>query len=114
MFPSFGSTSRPADVPHFRPAGSSPQLRVTFGAGFGSPSPVMGFVTFVAPCAHNVFEPSPQLIEAVKTKTTQAPNVESRIRGVGMAPPRAFQIKKAKSTVFLTPGIIAHCVLNLR
>jgi hypothetical protein len=27
-------------------------------------------------------------MEAVKSKTAQAPNVESRIRGVGMAPPR--------------------------
>ena len=34
-----------ADVPHFRPAGSSPQLWVTLGAGFGSPSPVMKFPT---------------------------------------------------------------------
>ena len=40
--------SRPADVPHLRPAGSSPQLRVTFGAGFGSPSPVIGLATFAA------------------------------------------------------------------
>src|SRR5215212_3103682 len=46
MLPSFGSTSRPADVPHLRPAGSSPQLRVTFGAGFGSPSPVTGLGAF--------------------------------------------------------------------
>ena len=53
MCPSFGSISTPADVPHFRPAGSSPQLRVTFGAGLGSPSPVMGFATF--PCANSVF-----------------------------------------------------------
>jgi hypothetical protein len=26
-------------------------LRVTFGAGFGSPSPVMGFAAFGAVCA---------------------------------------------------------------
>src|SRR5216684_927361 len=42
MLPSMGSTSIPAVVPHFRPAGSSPQFRVTIGAGFGSPSPVIG------------------------------------------------------------------------
>src|SRR5215218_10271740 len=46
MLPSFGSTSSPADVPHLRPAGSSPQLRVTLGAGFGRPSPVIGLATF--------------------------------------------------------------------
>ena len=44
----------PAVVPHLRPAGSWPQLRVTFGAGFGSPSPVIGFATFAADCADNV------------------------------------------------------------
>src|SRR5215831_12151594 len=35
--------STPAVVPHFRPAGSWPQLRTTFGAGFGNPWPVIGF-----------------------------------------------------------------------
>src|SRR2546427_4007643 len=78
--------SSPADVPHFRPAGSSPQLRVTFGAGFGSPSPVMGFPTFAAGCADNVARES-RLPYAVSRKTAQA-NVENRIRGVGMTPPR--------------------------
>ena len=62
MWPSFGSMSRPADVPHFRPAGSSPQLRVTFGAGFGSPSPVMGFATFAAPCAADNVALVPELL----------------------------------------------------
>jgi hypothetical protein len=73
---------------------------VTFGAGFGSPSPVMGFASFVAPCADNVVAPLPESIEAVKTTTTQAPNVESRIR-IGMAPPREFE-QKRKSSAFLT------------
>src|SRR4029077_18463587 len=35
--------SMPAVVPQERPAGSWPQLRATFGAGFGNPSPVTGF-----------------------------------------------------------------------
>src|SRR4029434_325472 len=90
MLPSFGSTSSPADVPHLRPAGSSPQLRVTFGAGFGSPSPVIGFAAFAADCADNVARES-RVLYAVSRKRAQAPNVEIRIRGVGMTPPRGFQ-----------------------
>src|SRR3990172_4239539 len=43
MCPSFGSMSTPALEPHCRPSGSVPQFLVTFGAGFGNPSPVMGF-----------------------------------------------------------------------
>src|SRR5215208_218435 len=94
MLPSFGSTSSPAEVPHLRPAGSSPQLRVTFGAGFGSPSPVIGFATFAADCADNVTREA-GLLYAVSNKTAQAPTVESpatprlrtasRIRDVRMA-----------------------------
>src|SRR6266545_1841473 len=83
--------SRPADVPHLRPAGSSPQLRVTFGAGFGSPSPVIGFATFAADCADNVARES-GLLYAVNRKTAQAPIVEIRIRGVVMTPPRESSI----------------------
>src|SRR5262245_19247127 len=40
--PSSGSMSTPAVVPQVRPAGSWPQFLVTFGAGFGNPSPVAG------------------------------------------------------------------------
>src|SRR5262252_8543765 len=47
MLPSMGSTSIPAVVPHFRPDGSRPQFRVTTGAGFGSPSPVIGLPVVV-------------------------------------------------------------------
>src|SRR5215470_2022286 len=47
MLPSMGSTSMPAVVPHFRPDGSRPQFRVTTGAGFGSPSPVIGLPVVV-------------------------------------------------------------------
>src|SRR6185503_14480791 len=43
MLPSVGSTSMPADEPHFLPSGSLPQFAVTIGAGFGRPSPVIGF-----------------------------------------------------------------------
>jgi len=60
MFSSRGSMSMPAVVPYVRPAGSCPQLRVTFGAGFGSPSPVMGLPTFVDPCAHKMSAPFPE------------------------------------------------------
>src|SRR5262245_51614343 len=45
MLPSIGSISMPADVPHFRPAGSLPQFWVTIGAGLGRPSPVIGLPT---------------------------------------------------------------------
>src|SRR5580765_1540464 len=90
ILPSFGSISRPADVPHLRPAGNSPQLRVTFGAGFGSPSPVIGFAAFAADCADNVARES-GLLYAVSRKRAQAPNMEIRILGVGMTPPRKFQ-----------------------
>src|SRR5215813_6983216 len=90
MLPSFGSTSRPADVPQLRPAGSSPQLRVTFGAGFGSPSPVIGFAAFAADCADNV-ERELGMAYAVNRKSAQAPNMEIRIRGVGMTPPLELQ-----------------------
>src|SRR5689334_1243852 len=66
MLPSFGSMSSPADVPHLRPAGSSPQLRVTFGAGFGSPSPVTGFGAF--DCAESVSIATPHApIVAIRT-----------------------------------------------
>src|SRR5688572_31207174 len=66
--------SRPADVPHVRPAGSSPQFLVTRGAGLGSPSPVIGLATF--DCA-----------DIVAKHTTPAPNVESRTRDVFIDPP---------------------------
>src|SRR4029079_13342265 len=79
---------RPSAVPHWRPAGSSPQLRVTFGAGFGSPSPVIGFATFAADCADNVTR-EPGLLYAVNRKSAQAPNMDITVRGVGMTPPRA-------------------------
>src|SRR5215813_10513185 len=79
--------SIPADVPHFRPAGSSPQLRVTFGAGLGRPSPVIGFAT-LAPCANKVFVRFPVWSETVRRKMAPAPIVISSSRGVVMAPPR--------------------------
>src|SRR3954465_7133631 len=87
MLPSFGSMSMPADVPHLRPAGSSPQLRVTFGAGFGSPSPVIGFAAFVAVCA-DTEAPESEVTSAVNSNTAQAPKV--RTRGVVMTSPREW------------------------
>src|SRR5688572_20786723 len=74
--PSFGSISRPADVPHVRPAGSSPQFLVTFGAGFGNPSPVIGFGTF--DCAL-----------VVNANAAHAPTIENRTRDVVIASPIA-------------------------
>src|SRR5258706_12731507 len=50
-FPSIGSMSMPAVVPHDRPAGSWPQFRVTFGAGFGNPWAVIGLDAGVADAA---------------------------------------------------------------
>src|SRR6185436_8791816 len=81
--------SRPAEVPHFRPAGSSPQFFVTFGAGFGSPSPVIGFATFPADWADKAMRES-GWVAAVSRKTAQTPNTESRIRGVDITPPHEF------------------------
>src|SRR4051812_25426865 len=82
MLPSFGSRSSPADVPHLRPAGSSPQLRVTFGAGFGSPSPVMGLPVFAADWADTAVEPDWRY--AVSTTSAQAPNATNGIRGLSI------------------------------
>src|SRR3954470_3525900 len=87
MLPSFGSMSMPADVPHLRPAGSSPQLRVTVGAGFGRPSPVIGFAAFAAVCA-DTEAPESELTSAVQSNTAQAPKV--RTRGVVMTAPREW------------------------
>src|SRR4029078_5344764 len=81
-FPSRGSISMPADVPHVRPAGSWPQLRVTFGAGFGSPSPVIGLGGFVSPCANKILEPMAEYSQAAERTTAHAPLTHSRIRGL--------------------------------
>src|SRR5437870_7575935 len=86
MLPSFGSRSSPADVPHFRPAGSSPQLRVTLGAGFGNPSPVIGFATLLA-CADTVAA-APEWTYAVSRPIAHAPNMGNRNRGLSITPPR--------------------------
>jgi hypothetical protein len=37
-------------------------LRVTLGAGFGSPSPVIEFATFAAPCAADNVALAPELL----------------------------------------------------
>src|SRR5262245_1325542 len=92
MFPSVGSISMPADVPHFRPAGSSPQLRVTFGAGFGRPSPGMKFPAFAVAAAGAAavvaVAPVPVLPQAVNRSAAQVLSAGNRNRGVDMAPPR--------------------------
>src|SRR3954465_14848371 len=93
MLPSFGSMSMPADVPHLRPAGNSPQLRVTFGAGFGSPSPVIGLATFV--CADNVAREL-ELPYVISRKTAHALNVENWIRSVVMTSPRECSLTVAE------------------
>jgi hypothetical protein len=46
----------------------------------------MGFATL--PCASNAFALPFAVIESVRSKRAQAQREESRIRGVGMAPPR--------------------------
>jgi hypothetical protein len=51
---------------------------------------VIGFAPFAADCADNVARES-GLLYAVSRKTAQAPNVDNRIRGVGMTPPRERQ-----------------------
>ena len=84
-------------MPHLRPAGSSPQFLVTFGAGFGSPSPVMGFATF--DCADSVAL-VPEWLYAVNRKTAQAAKAESRILNVDMAPPR-----EPNENVVMTGGL---------
>src|SRR5688572_3974449 len=80
----------PALVPHLRPAGSSPQFLVMFGAGLGSPSPVMKLPTPAAlpPCAaDDVFAATP-MVHAASRSAAQAPNAGIRIRGFDMTPPR--------------------------
>src|SRR5690349_2134036 len=82
MFPSVGSISIPADVPHFRPSGSWPQFACTTGAGFGRPSPVIGFP------AATVVLAAPDLAsesgEHPLSRNTQASTVDIRTRGEDM------------------------------
>src|SRR5687767_5521472 len=81
MLPSFGSMSMPALVPHCRPAGSSPQFFVTFGVGFGNPSPLMKFADR-AGLACSVDAVVPAAISA-----TQAPSAGIRVSLLDMTPP---------------------------
>src|SRR3954468_5392179 len=97
MLPSFGSMSMPADVPHLRPAGSSPQLRVTFGAGFGSPSPVIGLAVFAAACAASD-APASELTSAVSSSTAQAPIVGTR--GVMTSPRKVTRDYRSTGGLF--------------
>jgi hypothetical protein len=66
----------------------------------------MGFATFPAPCANTTSALLPELIEAVKTKTAQAPNVKIRIRSVDMAPPRELE-RNTKVVIISERAILA-------
>src|SRR6187431_1451042 len=78
MLPSFGSMSMPADVPHVRPAGNSPQFCVTFGVGLGSPSPVMKLATFAGlACASRLVPAS----EVARKKAAPIAQADPRTRG---------------------------------
>jgi hypothetical protein len=65
-----------------RPAGSSPQFLVTFGAGFGSPAPVMGLAT-VAWADTDVFVVGPAM-NAASRRAAQAPEAGNRVRGLNI------------------------------
>src|SRR3954467_9195625 len=75
--PSIGSMSMPAVVPQVRPAGNCPQLRVTFGAGFGNPCPVMGLPVdtgaadggAAAACSPDPLAPHPAMSSVVQAPT---------------------------------------------
>src|SRR4030095_10846973 len=77
--------SRPAVVPQVRPAGNWPQWRMTFGAGFGSPWPVIGL-----PAAVDVVElgaalacsPDPPAPHAARRSVAPAPTTRCAIRDV--------------------------------
>src|ERR1700730_9122497 len=73
MLPSMGSTSMPAVVPHLRPAGSAPQLRVTTGAGFCSPSPVIGLPVVVLRAFDAAACASARVLMFCVTRRTTAP-----------------------------------------
>jgi hypothetical protein len=74
--------SMPAVEPHSRPAGKSPQFAVTIGAGFGRPSPVIGFPETVAVGA------AESGAEQANSRTEkQANSAEIRIRDENMAFP---------------------------
>src|SRR5262245_58310743 len=85
--PSIGSMSTPAVVPHFRPAGNWPQLRVTFGAGFGNPWPVSGL-----PAAADVVEgvaavarsPDPPAPHDARRSVAPAPATRCAIRDMNI------------------------------
>src|SRR6185503_7947413 len=83
MFPSVGSISIPADVPHFRPSGSLPQFAVTFGAGFGRPSPVIGFPITVTGAVAGAVADSGE--HPMMRPSMLASNVGVRIRSEDMA-----------------------------
>src|SRR5262245_49907377 len=82
--------STPAVVPHFRPAGSWPQLRWTFGAGFGNPSPVIGLPAAAAAPegAAAVTRPSDPPLHAASRSVALAPTTRRKILGFDIVPPR--------------------------
>src|SRR5687767_13379906 len=86
MLPSLGSMSMPALVPHCRPAGSSPQFLVTFGVGFGNPSPVMKLA------AREGFACSVDAVIPAAISTTQAPNAGIKGSVLDMTPPGVGRI----------------------
>src|SRR6476646_11666642 len=106
ILPSFGSISIPADVPHLRPAGSSPQLRVTFGAGLGRPSPVMKLAAFAEAAGGAVaaVAPVPAFPQAARKSAAQVLNAGSRNRGVDMTPPQSGGLIIARLNRLRTSG----------
>src|SRR5262245_46461367 len=79
--------STPAVVPHFLPAGSWPQLRVTFGAGFGNPWPVIGSPAGAAVAEAGVAaarSPDPVAPHAVRRSVALIPATRRKIRDVDM------------------------------
>src|SRR5687768_11207367 len=78
--------SMPALVPHLRPAGSSPQFLVMFGAGLGRPSPEMKLPA-PRPCAASDVGAGRPALHAASSSAAQTLNAGIRVRGLDMTPP---------------------------
>src|SRR6185295_7267148 len=76
--------SMPAVVPHFRPAGNWPQLRLTCVAGFGNPSPVTGLPAAADAdgAAATARSPDPPAPHAARRSVALAPTTRRKIFGV--------------------------------
>ena len=85
MCPSIGAMSIPAVEPHSRPSGSVPQFAVTVGAGFGSPSPVIGLPVGIAGGSAVASGASDSDAQPASRNTVQTNNTDFTARNDDMA-----------------------------